>query len=871
MTASLVFLLLARAALCQAPRIDSVSPPQGPIGGGTIVTVRGASFLGAGVFLDNVEVTPTFQSSAEIRFVTPFHDNGIIMIKVSGASGAAYGQFLYVPPRLQDLPPGHITTVAGIGTFAGYHGPASEASLAGTPGLAFDQQGNLYLAEPGRNRVSRVRPDGIFEPFAGNGNSAMSEPHPGDGGPALEARISFPTGVTTDAGANVYIAEVQNRIRRVDGRTGIITTIAGDGEPGYTGEGGPAALARLNQPTHITGDGNGTIYFMDFDFVSRATCIRKVTSDGIISTVAGSGPPGFSGDGGPATQAQFDLRSPDRGSLALDSEGNLYIADFGNNRVRRIDGRTGIITTVAGPEGPPEDGTLRNLNAVAVDAQGNLYYHYFGGGPAAYIVKINPAGETLAIYGAGRGFCEDGTSIANVLLPTVVDALSIDATGSIVYTDGSFARVRRLNLTTGRLETIAGIGPHPFGETGPAIATVLSISNADLAFLPTGELVVGDTGHYMLRKIDQAGNISTVGGPPNDLLPNGDAQPALGAYINAFGVEVDAAGRVCLADTSVVRRIDSDGVMRLVAGGPEGFSGDGGPALGASLCQPWDIAFDRAGNLFIADTNNNRIRRVDAQSGTITTVVGSGKVNGGEGYGQGSYCGDGGHATQACLNTPQGVALDPMGSLYIADTNNDRIRKVDANGIITTVVEFVYPSKLVFDSAGDLYAANHWNINRIDRDRVITPIAGQGEPGFAGDGGPALQARTRAVAGAAGIAIDAEGNMFFTDNGNNRVRAIRYGAVLTGPAITTQPEGRTVRAGQATTMAVVAIGIPPISYQWKKNGASIPNARGPAWTIANTQPSDAGSYTVVVTNQTGSVSSKAAVVTVYSPRVRRHL
>ncbi len=872
---SSLVLAVGRAACGDAPRIDSIEPSQGPIAGGTLVTIRGSGLLGASLTVDTATVAPEIATSAEITFETPPHDNGIAMIKIAGAEGTAHGVFLYSPPRLPDLPAGYITTVAGIGAFVGYYGPANKASLTSVPGLAFDRNGNLYLAEPGRNRVSRIRPDGVFEPFAGNGTTPNSEPNPGDGGSALEARINYPYGVTTDSDGSVYIAENQYRIRRVDGRTGIITTIAGSGTPGFSGDGGPATLATLGAPPHITGDGKGTIYFMDFDSVSRATRIRKVTPDGIISTVAGVGSPGFSGDGGPATLAQFDLKSQDRGSLALDSEGNLFIADYGNFRVRRIDGRTGIITTVAGPEGPPDGGTLRGLNAIAVDTQGNLFYHYFDGGPAAYIVKINPAGETVAMYGKGRGFCEDGTPVEQVSLPTAIDALIIDATGNIVYADTSFSRVRCLNLTTGRLETVAGIGPHPFGETGPATAAVLYYP-ADLAFLPTGELIVGDGDNFLLRKIDHAGNISTIGGPCNDSLPHCEDQPAVGAYVYAAGLEIDATARIHFADAgALVWRIDPDGIMRRVAGGSAGcelgFSGDDGAALNSLLCQAWDIAFDRAWNLFIADTNNNRIRRVDAQTGIITTVAGSGPVNGAEAYGRGSFSGDGGPATEACLNSPQGVAVDPAGNLYIADTNNDRIRKVDSNGIITTVVEQVYPVKLAFDGNGGLYTGTHWNINRVDQNGAVTQLTGQGEPGFSGDGGPALQARIR-VPGGPATAIDREGNLFFADAGNHRIRAIRYGAVLTGPAIATQPAGQRVNVGQAITLAVVAMGIPPLTYQWRKDGVGIPSANVAEWTITNPQRSDSGSYTVVVTNNEGSVTSAAAVVTVKPrPAVRRHL
>jgi sugar lactone lactonase YvrE len=805
---ALFILLLAYcpAVLSQSPRIDSIDPSQGPIAGGTVVTIRGANFQDASLGIDNVTIIPQSLATSKIRFITPQHDNGIVTIKVASTAGVAYTEFLYVPPKLKDLPAGYITTVAGIGMFKGYYRPATKASVA-PAGAAFDQKGNLYIAEPGQSRVSRVNLDGILEPFAGSGYPPYDRPDIGDGGPAIEAKIGYPRGVTTDAEGNVYIAEEYHRVRRVDTHTGIITTIAGNGTRGFSGDGGPATLAHLNNVAHITGDGKGTIFIIDFDDIlgTGAARIRKITPEGIISTVAGIGVTGFSGDGGPATEAQFNLVAADCGALTVDSAGNIYVADTGNNRIRRIDGQTGIITTFAGPTshlGEP----IMWPRSVAVDSGDNVYYWY-GANPSR-ILKISPLGQLLAVYGTGKGFSEDGTPVADVSLSSLILDLAIDSEGNVVYTDGTFFRVRRLNFATGKLETLAGCGPHPIGESGPAVAAVFGSGVGDLAFLQNGELLIGDFANFLLRKLDHQGNISTIAGPSNDILPHGDDQPALGAYVAPVGVKIDAVGRIYIADTSIIRRIDSDGIIRRVAGYQHGilpgFSGDGGPALDAELCQPWDIAFDKAWNLFIADTNNNRIRRVDAQTGIITTVAGSGPVNGNEGYGRGSYCGDGSPATEACLNTPYGITVDSASNLFIADNGNGRIRKVDSNGIITTFARLGYPSKLVFDSAGNLYAADHLNINRINRSGVVIPLAGEGDGGFSGDGGPAIQAKTLANGSMVGIAIDAEGNLFFSDSGNNRVRAIRYGALIAPPGAQIQ----SIRGASQSAPATAAFTVP---------------------------------------------------------------
>ncbi len=765
-----------------AASIQSITPAQGPITGGTAVTLAGSGFTGTTVTLDGTAVTPSSVSDTQIVFQTPVHDNGIVTIKLSGNGPNAYAEFLYVPPRLQDLPPGYITTVAGIGQFTGLYRQATQAEIQPQGSPAFDRQGNMYIPEPGNNRITRVRPDGILEPFAGTGLADYgSLSDIGDGGPATEASLTFPRGVTTDAAGNAYITEFRHRIRKVDARTGVITTIAGNGTPGFSGDGGPALQARLHDVTHITGDGNGTFFFIDFDDASSVARIRKVTPDGIISTIAGIGPPGFSGDGGPATQAQLNLIYADRGSLALDSQGNLFIEDTGNDRIRRIDGRSGIITTVYGP-------ASLGWGGVAADQSGNIFFWL-----DYRIIKMGPNGQILSTYGSATrsgSSQDDGTPIQNANVSSY--GLVIDPSGNIVYVESH--RARRLNLSTGVLETLAGMGSRIIGENGPAIATTLP-SATDITFLPTGELLIGDFGHFLVRKIDRNGNVSP--------FANGGGS----SFDRPLAIRSDGVGNVFVVDPWSVYRIDSTGTVRLFAGRrqPCGYTGDGGPATEAFLCQPWDAALDGAGNLYIADTNNNRIRRVDARTGIITTVAGSGPVNGLEHYGsdgQGSFSGDGGPATRATLNTPYGVAVDSQGNLFIGDGDNRRIRRVDPNGIITTFAAITSSgvTKLAIDGAGNLYSAVDTGLFRYDPSGKRTQLAGQWPPGFSGDGGPALQAKTRSGAQSVGVAVDVEGNVFFVDAGNQRIRAVRYGAVIAEPGSTVN-----VRSGSSQTTAAGTI------------------------------------------------------------------
>ena len=240
---------------------------------------------------------------------------------------------------------GVITTVAGIGErgYSGDGGPALEARLNRPSDVAVDEAGNLYIASSGNDSIRRVDTSGVIPTVAGSGERGYS----GDGGPALEARLSYPNGVAVDGSGNIYIAELGNyRLRRVDA-AGTITTIAGSGLSGARGDGGPANQAQLYRPRDVTVDRSGNLYIAD-TYNDR---IRRVDTSGIITTVAGIGERGYSGDGGPAVEARLHRPS----DIAVDGAGNLYIADTGNQRIRRVDA-TGIITTIAGSGDPGRSG-----------------------------------------------------------------------------------------------------------------------------------------------------------------------------------------------------------------------------------------------------------------------------------------------------------------------------------------------------------------------------------------------------------------------------------------------------------------------------------------------------------------------------------
>ena len=567
--------------------------------------------------------------------------------------------------RIRKVSNGTITTVAGNGSrgFSGDGGPATSASLNNPAGVAVDSAGNLYIADQFNQRIRMVS-GGTITTVAGNGMDGFS----GDGGPSSSASLNYPQAVAVDLAGDFYIADTNNGlIRKVS--KGTITTVAGGGNS--LGDGGPAISALLERPSGIAVDSSGNLYIAD----TSDYRVRKVSA-GTITTVAGNGTNGFSGDGGPATRAS--LAQPL--GVAVDSAGNLYIADSSNsnassNRVRKVAG--GTITTLAGngnsgfsgDGGPASSATLNFPSGVAVDSDGNLYI------ADTYnnrVRKVSGGTITTVAGNGNQGFSGDGGPAVSAAL-SHPQAVAVDPTGNLYISDTGNIRVRR--VSNGTITTVAGNGtvtqsagngsPGFNGDGGPA--TDASFGDpTGLATDSAGNFYIADYTDHRIRKVSN-GTITTVAGNGTGGF-SGDGGPATSAslfYPN--GIALDSAGNLYIADGSNLRvRKVSGGIITTVAGdGNKGFSGDGGPAASASLNTAYAVAASSTGNFYIADISNNRIREVS--NGTITTVAG----NGNEGL-----SGDGGPATSASLYFPSGVAVDSAGNLYIDDEFNDRIREV---------------------------------------------------------------------------------------------------------------------------------------------------------------------------------------------------
>ncbi len=623
---------------------------------------------------------------------------------------------------------GTLAVVAGSGIelSSGDGGAATAAAIVSPNGLAFDAGGNLFMAQG--NQIRKVTAaTGAISTIAGSDASGFS----GDNGPASAALLNGPSGLAVDSASNLYVADQSNnRIRKIAAATGVITTFAGTGATGSptaaNGDGGQAASAQFQNPGAMVFDSADALYVTD----RSHNRIRKILPSGVISTVAGNGQFGYSGDNGSATAAA--LAAPF--AVALDQAGNLYIADSGNSRVRKVAASTGIITTFAGngtadfsgDNGLATSASLSDPVGLAFDSAGALYVADLNNGD---IRKITPAGVITTVAGGGSG--GDGGQARDAQF-NFTGQVTIDSSHRVYIPEDT--RLRVMDPNSGVISTFAGNGAAgASGDGGPAAKARLGRYTLTAAFDAAGNLYIADPANNRIRKVSAGtGIITTVAGTGVSGAA-GDGGPATAATLSfPTGVQLDAAGNIYIADSNNhrIRKITA-GVITTIAGASTtnnagGFTGDGGTAVQAQLHTPSGIAFDTSGNLYIADTGNHRVRKVDS-AGVITTVAGSDTPNN-----SGGFSGDGGPATKAQLNKPESVCFDSSGNMFIAETGGGRIRKVAVDGTIAT-------------------------------------IAGTGVAGFAGDGGPAASAQLNQPEG---VAVDSSGLIYVGDSLNNRVRVL---------------------------------------------------------------------------------------------------
>lgn len=621
--------------------------------------------------------------------------------------------------------PYRIDTIAG-GVADGDGGPATSALLLQAQGLALDSQDRLYIADVNDNRVRRIDANGNIETVAGTGIAGFS----GDGGTATSARLQNPYGLAIDANDNLYIADLGNaRVRKVT-PSGFISTYVGGGmvRPGVTNDGGAGSDYILGAPRDLAIDPHGNLFISDF---SRNQ-VYEVSSIGILTTAAGTGQPGYTGDFGAAQLATLNAPA----GLTFDPDGNLLICDSGNRVIRRI--------------------------------LGDLIESYL---PTA----------------------------------TLAAGLALSAPTSIAFQPGGFLLISDPGAHT--LYSVSVIGNNieaiPYAED-MVVDSELNVYLAQQGFVSS-------------IAISQA--TATLAGINNQGFLGEDVVATEARLNQPFGVAADSAGNIYIADTGTnrIRRIDSRGVITTFAGtGAAGYTGDGGVSISAELSGPSSVAFDSAGNLLVTDTGNNAIRSI-SPAGLIATVVQPASLNqpeyalasGGNiyvsntgahtvvmvdaqgvvhplaGTGTAGSSGDAGPATSATLDSPRGLAIDSQGNLYIADEGAGVVRMVTPGGVISTITSpgngpWISPSGLSFSSDGSLLVADSGtdDIRALHGGGAVSVLAGTGSAGFSGDTYLGTSAQLDAPHS---VFAASNGTILIADTANNRIRVLSLLPAVTPP------------------------------------------------------------------------------------------
>ena len=636
----------------------------------------------------------------------------------------------------------------------------------------------MYIADTSDYRIRKVTVStGLISTLAGSSSASFS----GDGSAATSATLNQPYGLALDSSLNVYIADTYNhRIRKITASTGIITTIAGSSSSGYSGDNGQATSATLNTPGGVALDSEGNVYIAD----AYNNVIRKVTvSTGVITAVAGTGTTSYSGDGGAATSALLYFPS----GLAIDTSDKIYIADYSNYVIRKVS--SGVITTVAGQNSVGDGASsssaiIRNPAGLHVDSSNNLYI------ADTYGCRVRQVSPTTGIIStiAGTGYCGTSADLiaATSAMLSWAYGIATDSNNNVYI--GQYDDYKLRKVSSGIIATIAGTGTSGFsGDDGQGTSAKIN-SVLSVAVDSSNNVYFTDTVNNRIRRIDASTKvITTVAGSSTSTGYTGDGGAATSATLYyPQGLGFDATGTyMYISDTynHVIRCVTlSTNIITTIAGtGSTGYSGDGGPATDAKLFYVGGVTVDSSNDIIIADSANNRVRKIDSTTGIITTIAGNGVTG---------YSSDNVAGTTTSLFYPQDVAVDSSGNIYVAEVYNYRIRKLvyhetstsslmidtvagtgSGDGAAATSAMLNSPHGLKVDSSGNLYICDYNNgrIRKVTTAGIISTVAGTG---YAGNTGNTGQATSATLNGPWGIGLDSSNNMYIADLGNHVIRKV---------------------------------------------------------------------------------------------------
>ena len=646
-----------------------------------------------------------------------------------------------------------VSTLAGS-TYGYTDGTGTSAKFNYPFGVAVDGAGNVYVADQGNHRIRKITTSGVVSTLAGSTYGYTD-------GTGTSAKFNYPFGVAVDGAGNVYVADQSNhRIRKIT-TSGVVSTLAGSTQ-GYTD--GTGTSAQFSYPRGVAVDGAGNVYVAD-RYNHR---IRKITASGVVSTLAGSSQGYTDGTG---TSAKFDYPS----GVAVDGAGNVYVADRSNNRIRKITLSAGsaettetITANVCDSYTSPSGKTWTTSNTYS-DTIANT-----AGCDSVITVNLTVRNKTTETITAN--VCDTYTSPSGrhtwfgtgIYKDTIPNAAGCDSILTI-----------NLTVIATPIVTVSTLAGSTQGFTDGTGTSAKFYNPTRVAVDGAGNVYVADLSNHRIRKITTSGVVSTLAGSGTSGYTDGTGTSA--QFNSPTGVAVDGAGNVYVADQGNhrIRKITTSGVVSTLAGSTYGYTD--GTGTSAKFYNPFGVAVDGAGNVYVADQGNHRIRKI-TESGVVSTLAGS------------TYGYTDGTGTSAKFAYPFGVAVDGAGNVYVADYNNQRIRKITASGVVSTLAgstygyrdgtgtsaQFAYPFGVAVDGAGNVYVADESNhrIRKITASGVVSTLAGSGTSGNADGTGTSAKFKNPT-----GVAVDGAGNVYVGDYNNHSIRKITLSA---GSAETTE-------------------------------------------------------------------------------------
>ncbi|MES2388496.1 MAG: T9SS type A sorting domain-containing protein [Bacteroidota bacterium] len=685
-------------------------------------------------------------------------------------------------------PDGIVSTFAGSGTAVSTDGTGTGAAFNGPCNMAMDSQGNIFVSDAGGNRIRKITSSGVVSTPAGSSSGFTN-------GTGSGAKFNTPRGLAVDAADNVYVADFGNNCIRKITPAGVVSTFAGS-TSGTTGtSNGTGTAARFDGPNSLTFDSFGNLYVAD----QGNNKIRKITPDALVSNFAGSGTAGFQDATG--TAAKFDNPK----GLVCDKDDNVYLTDRDNSRIRKITS-AGVVSSIAGQSSTgATNGTLTAAKfnqpiGISIDSYGNLYIADYANNrirkitlPAAvdsYIWSNGVTGQALTVTASGfynvravSGTCTSTAVNPVSVVVTTIPTPTISASGPLNLC-GSSTVVLSSSIAIGNLWstgattqsiTVSSVGSYTVSQiasgctslpSSPAVVTVGNTPSVPV-ISPAGPqfICLGGNGLSLSSTSGGSVTVSSVFGGSTGTSGDGSGTSMGGPR----SVVTDAAGNayVCAYSSHLIRKITPAGIITTFAGSTMGFSN--GTGTSAQFSFPSGITIDRAGNLYVADFNNSAIRKI-TPAGVVSTFAG----------GTGGYLDATG--SSAKFSGLSDIAIDNSDNLYVCETSNKRLRKISPTGIVTTLAgqatggyldgqgiaaKFTNPTYLCVDASGNIYVTDDTRIRKVTPSGTVSTLAGGSTDGFAdGTGTEALFNNPN------GLCADASGNIYLCDFSNYRIRKI---------------------------------------------------------------------------------------------------